>query len=174
MGEEVMKLYVVRHAIAADRQDWEGQDDSQRPLTDRGREKMGQIVRGLGKLGVELDLIVTSPYVRARDTAAILADGLGLKASIIKFSDALVPTVEPSELLKEIAENLNVASLAVVGHEPHLSGFISYLLTGGTEMSTDLKKGGVCLLDRASHAQGWLATLEWLLTPKAMIAIGES
>lgn len=169
-----MNLYIVRHAIAADREVWEGKDDSQRPLTDRGRDRMHGVVRGLAELGVELDLILSSPYVRARDTAAILAEELGLKHSTIKFTEALVPAAEPSLLLEEIAARYAVDNLAVVGHEPHLSSLISYLLTGSADVTTDLKKGGVCLLDLEIESPSRRATLQWLLTPKAMIAIGQA
>jgi phosphohistidine phosphatase len=120
------------------------------------------------------DIVLSSPYTRARETAEILAVELDIKSSLIKFSDDLVPMAQPSSLLKEIAERFLVDNLAVVGHEPHLSSLISYLLTGKTEMSTDLKKGGVCLISLLIETQSWQASLEWLMTPRQLLAIGKS
>lgn len=156
------------------REDWLNKDDSQRPLTDRGRDRMRGISRGLARLDVMPDIVLSSPYTRARETAEILAAELDIKSSLIKFSDDLVPMAQPSSLLKEIAERFLVDNLAVVGHEPHLSSLISYLLTGKTEMSTDLKKGGVCLISLLIETQSWQASLEWLMTPRQLLAIGKS
>jgi phosphohistidine phosphatase len=103
------------------REDWLNKDDSQRPLTDRGRDRMRGISRGLARLDVMPDIVLSSPYTRARETAEILAAELDIKSSLIKFSDDLVPMAQPSSLLKEIAERFLVDNLAVVGHEPHLS-----------------------------------------------------
>jgi phosphohistidine phosphatase len=135
---------------------------------------MRGISRGLARLDVMPDIVLSSPYTRARETAEILAAELDIKSSLIKFSDDLVPMAQPSSLLKEIAERFLVDNLAVVGHEPHLSSLISYLLTGKTEMSTDLKKGGVCLISLLIETQSWQASLEWLMTPRQLLAIGKS
>jgi phosphohistidine phosphatase len=166
-----MNLYVVRHAIAAERGTPGFEDDSRRPLTDRGREKMHAIAHGLKLLETELQSIVSSPYVRARETAEVLAQGLDLGMGAIAFSEALLPMADPAELVAEIAREHRVDNLAVVGHEPHVSSLISYLLTGDADIGVNLKKGGVCLLTLDISARGSSATLEWLLTPRQLIAI---
>jgi len=166
-----MNLYVVRHAIAAERGTPGYEDDSRRPLTSRGREKMVGIARGLGLLDANVDVILSSPYVRARETAEILAEGLGFRVDSIAFSEALLPMADPAELLATIGGEHHVNSLAVVGHEPHLSGLISYLLTGDTKISVNIKKGGICLMTLGISPRGSSATLEWLLTPRELIAI---
>jgi phosphohistidine phosphatase len=166
-----MNLYVVRHAIATERGTPGFEADSQRPVTDRGREKMTSIARGLKQLETVLQAIVSSPYVRARETAEILAEGLDFKVEAIKFSDALLPMADPAELLKEIATEHAGENLAVVGHEPHLSSFISYLLTANIDMSINLKKGGACLMTLDLSPRGNPATLEWLMTPRQLIAL---
>jgi phosphohistidine phosphatase len=134
---------------------------------------MRQIARALHNLGVEFDLVLSSPYVRARETAEILTDVFNLKDKLV-FSDNLIPMVEPELLIGEIKEKYSVANLAVVGHEPHLSALISRLIADDAGIEITLKKGGVCYLvaddlDHLDHR----ATLEWLLTPGILIGIGD-
>ncbi len=165
-----MNLYIVRHAIAVEPGTPGYDDDSQRPLTDTGRKKMKKIVKGLRQLEVELDLILTSPYVRARDTAEILASGFKMKKKIA-FTDNLIPPGNFDRLIDEIGEKYNVDNLALVGHEPMLSSFISFLMTGNPDAAITLKKGGVCLLSADDLRQERRAALQWLLTPAIMVEL---
>ncbi len=165
-----MNLYIVRHAIAVEPGTPGYDDDSQRPLTDTGRKKMKKIVKGLRQLEVELDLILTSPYVRARDTAEILASGFKMKKKIA-FTDNLIPPGNFDRLIDEISEKYNVDNLALVGHEPMLSSFISFLMTGNPDAAITLKKGGVCLLSVDDLRQERRAALQWLLTPAIMVEL---
>jgi phosphohistidine phosphatase len=167
-----MDLYIIRHAIAVDEatSDYE---DSERPLTDKGRKKMRQIARSLRNLGVELDLILSSPYVRARETAEILANVFKLRERIV-FSDNLIPLQRPELLISEINEKHHVDSLALVGHEPHLSSLIGQLVSEDSKVEITLKKGGVCYLTADNlHHHDHPATLEWLLTPGILMKIGD-
>jgi phosphohistidine phosphatase len=160
-----MNLYIIRHAIAVDQATSDYESDSERPLTDKGRKKMRQIARGLRNLGVEFDLILSSPYVRARETAEILADVFRMKEKL-DFSDNLIPLGNPELLIGEINEKYSVDSLALVGHEPHLSTLIGMLVAENAKADITLKKGGVCYLSADDlHHQEHRATLEWLLTP---------
>jgi phosphohistidine phosphatase len=165
-----MNLYVVRHAIAVDEGTADYESDSERPLTDKGRKKMRQIAKGLRNLGVELDLILSSPYVRARQTAEILADAFKMKKKIA-FSENLIPMAEPNLLIAELNENHSVDSLALVGHEPHLSSLVGLLTTESTKLDITLKKGGVCCLSVDDLHHEHHATLEWLLTPGILVEI---
>jgi len=167
-----MNLYIVRHAIAVQRGAPDYDDDSQRPLTGKGRKKMENIVKGLHQFEVEFDTILTSPYVRARDTAKILASEYKMKDKIA-FTDNLIPPGDFDRLIDEINEKYNVNSLALVGHEPMLSEFISWLTTGNTEAKIMLKKGGVCLLSADDLRQERRATLQWLLTPAIMVELSK-
>jgi phosphohistidine phosphatase len=134
---------------------------------------MRQIAKALRHLGVEFDLILSSPYVRARETAEILSDVFKMKDKIV-FSDNLIPLGSPEILIGEIIENHAVDSLAIVGHEPHLSSLISLLTSGGSKMEITLKKGGVCHLSADDlHHQDHRATLEWLLTPGILMEIND-
>ena len=167
-----MNLYIIRHAIAVDEATSDYESDSERPLTDKGRKKMRQIAKALRHLGVEFDLILSSPYTRACETAEILADVFRMKKKIA-FSDNLIPLGNPELLIGEINEKYSVDSLALVGHEPHLSTLVGLLTAENGKLDITLKKGGVCYLatDDLHHASR--ATLEWLLTPGIMIDISD-
>ena len=165
-----MNLYIIRHAIAAE-EDPSG-EDSQRPLTDKGAKKMRQIAKGLRALGVEFDLILTSPYIRARQTADILGDVFKLKKGVVE-SDNLIPMGNPDLLLAEINEKYSVDSLAVVGHEPYLSTLVSLLVADGSPVEMTFKKGGICRLSTDDLHHTRKATLEWLLTPGVLVEIGD-
>ena len=98
---EPCDLYIVRHAIAADRgEQWP--DDTKRPLTEEGINRFKEAVEGLAWLGVEIDEIFTSPLVRAKQTATLLADGLGNKTSV-KTLDALAPGHTPRQMMNELS-----------------------------------------------------------------------
>ena len=167
-----MNLYIIRHAIAVDEGTPEYGDDSQRPLTDKGRKKMRQIAKGLRALGVGFDLILSSPYVRANETAEILADVFKMKKKI-EFSEHLIPMGNPDLLIAEMNEKYSVDSIALVGHEPQLTHLISLLVAKNAGVDMTLKKGGVCSLsaDDLHHARQ--ATLEWLLTPGILVELGD-
>jgi phosphohistidine phosphatase len=167
-----MNLYIIRHAIAVDEGTSDYESDSERPLTDKGRKKMRQIAKGLRALGVEFDLILSSPYVRARETAEILADVFKMKKKLA-FSDNLIPIAEPNLLIAEVNENHSVDSLALVGHEPHLSNLVGLLATENTKLDITLKKGGVCYLSADDLHHEHHATLEWLLTPGILVEIAD-
>jgi phosphohistidine phosphatase len=168
-----MNLYIIRHAIAADEGTSDYESDSQRPLTDKGRKKMRQIAKGLRNLGVEFDLILSSPYVRARETAEVLADVFKMKKKIA-FSDNLIPLGNPELLITEVNEKYSVDSIAVVGHEPHLSTLVGLLTAENAKIDITLKKGGVCYLSADDLHQEHRATLEWLLTPGILMEISDT
>lgn len=167
-----MNLYIIRHAIAVDAETSEYESDSERPLTDKGRKKMRQIAKGLRNLGVEFDLILSSPFVRARETAEILADVFKMKKKI-GFSDNLIPMGNPELLITEVNEKYPVESIAVVGHEPHLSSLVSMLVGENGKIDVTLKKGGVCYLSADDLRQERHATLQWLLTPGILTEISD-
>ena len=167
-----MNLYIVRHAIAVDPGTPGYEDDSQRPLTDKGIRKMNKIVKGLHQLDLKLDKILSSPYLRARDTAKILASEFQ-RGNQLSFSDNLIPPANFEALVAEIHEKYDVDNLALVGHEPMLSQFVSWLTTGDTKMNLILKKGGACCLSADNLYQDHRAELIWLLTPAHMVQLSK-
>ena len=171
-----MNLYIVRHAIAEPRDSNNTeQADSQRELTREGRKKMRQIAKGLNDMGVQIDLILTSPYIRAADTARILQKKLGLDKETLVETDNLIPGGDPDRLVKEVNDRRSAAqNVALVGHEPGLSRLISVLLSGDPTLPIVLRKGGVCKLSMEKLEYGRCATLEWLLAPAQRQAVSET
>lgn len=158
-----MRLYLVRHGIAEDRQNWDGDDDS-RPLTAEGRDKMEQVARALRALGVEPTVVATSPLVRARQTAEIVAYVLGWDDPIQEW-DALRPEVHPAELQKKLLQLPAKSIVAAFGHEPHMSRAVSFLLSRDADLvGIDFKKAGVCCLDLDRSG----AQLVWLAPPAVL------
>lgn len=164
-----MNLYLIRHAIAVDAYE----DDSQRPLTDKGKKKMRQIAKGLRALGVEFDQIISSPYVRAAETAEVLTDVFKMKKEV-QFSDNLVPAGDPDLLIAELSEVSNADSIAIVSHEPFLTALIGLLVSDTANVDITLKKGGVCRLSADDLPHTRKATMDWLLTPGVLIEISET
>lgn len=167
-----MNLYIIRHAIAEELGAHNNQDDSQRELTEKGRAKMYDIAEGLKAFNVELDLILSSPYVRARETAEIVADIFKMKDKLV-YSEELTPAGDLGRLIDEVNKKYPVENLAIVGHEPSLSTLVSILLSGQSSLKITMKKGGVCCLFFDKNPSQGGATLEWLLTPHQLIALGK-
>ena len=164
-----MNLYLMRHAIAAEPD--ENTEDSQRPLTDKGRKKLGKIARNLEKLGLEFQYILTSPYLRARQTADVVAHVLDIKQKRVLESENLTPLGFGDKLVNEILAREPVENVLIVGHEPFLSQMIGMLVAGDASLSIDMRKAGLCKLSVEQLAYGRCATLEWLLTPEQLTAI---
>ena len=165
-----MILYVVRHGIAEDGAP--GGDDGLRRLTPRGRSKFEGVVSGLRALDVEIDVLLTSPLVRAVETAAILAEGYGRELTPRELP-ALASGVAPAETVRALRPFLRQDGVAIVGHEPGLSGVASLVLTGAPDgLAIELKKGGVIAIDVGSRLEGG-GTLCWLLTPRQLRRLGQ-
>lgn len=161
-----MQVCLVRHAIAVER-GATGVPDDARPLTARGRKRMEQAAAGLAIL-VRPDLVLSSPLLRAVQTAEILVAAFGLRGFI--RSDTLADG-DNDRLFTEIAKT--AARMAVaVGHEPYMSGTLSYALTGqvGT-INSEFKKGGAALISFETRPRAAAGTLEWLLPPGALRAL---
>ena len=135
---------------------------------------MRKIARGLKELEVQIDLILTSPYQRATQTARILAKTFDLKKNSLVLTDHLMPTGYPDRLVSEINEKYgSIEHIALIGHEPWLSNLASVLLAGDASLSLALKKGGVCRLSVEALQFARCATLEWLLSPAQLAEFGD-
>jgi phosphohistidine phosphatase len=158
-------LYVLRHAIAVERGTADHADDSLRPLSEDGRAKMRRMAAGMEAMKLSFDLVFSSPYLRARQTAEIVTRQFGIE-HLLRMTGHLEPAGNPERLMHEIADaGSSSQNLLIVGHEPYLSDLISVLLTGDARLQLALKKGGLCRLtiDRPRYAR--CAILDWLLTP---------
>jgi phosphohistidine phosphatase len=168
-----MRLLVVRHAIAEDRETFARthQDDSTRPLTPEGRRKMERAALGLKHLIPELDLLAASPYKRALDTAEIVAqayDGL-----TVERVAELAPGTGGDRVVAWLAGRQGRSTVAIVGHEPDLSRLVCTLLAGANRPFLELRKGAACLLEFAGPVAKAAATLDWFLGPKHLRRLAE-
>lgn len=156
-----LTLFFLRHGQAGSRQDWQG-DDSQRPLTAEGSKGMAKEAAAIRGLGLSPDRILSSPFVRAYQTAQIVAKAQGAGVDVIRDA-RLQPGFGPAHLAAILAEHDDTNNIMLVGHEPDFSETISHL-TGGRVI---MKKGGLAcveLEDRASLD----GTLLWLIPPRVL------
>jgi phosphohistidine phosphatase len=163
-----MELYIIRHAIAQQLGRKNDFLDEKRALTSEGRASMREAARGLRKLGVEFDLVLTSPLARAVETAEIIAHALGLDKKEIEQTDALAPGASPDEVFAEIKKRAGTESIALVGHEPDLGNLISRIVLGSEGLAVQLKKGSACLIEVVETVPTIRGKLVWLLTPKQL------
>jgi phosphohistidine phosphatase len=160
-----MRLSFLRHGIAADRESPAYKNDSERPLTAKGQRRMRRIAEGMQALGLSYDLMLSSPYLRAKQTAEIVAQVLS-PANDVLLVEMLTPEGNPRQVIDALhTDHRDREDVLLVGHEPYLSHLISTLLTGGPNLSVVMKRGGLCALDVETLRFGRCASLVSLLTP---------
>jgi phosphohistidine phosphatase len=166
-----MRLLVIRHAIAMDRDEFAelGESDDRRPLTKRGAKRMRKAAAGLHQIVDAIDVMATSPYTRAVETAEIVSNEFGIVPADLVA--ALVPDVHFDEFEAWARAYNNEEVVAIVGHEPHLSGLVTWLMTGNDESRIELKKGGACMLTFDSNVRRGAGTLLWLMSPRQLRAL---
>jgi phosphohistidine phosphatase len=161
------ELYLIRHAVAEERGDaWP--DDAKRPLSDDGAARMRKAARGLDRLGVTLDVIVTSPLVRTKQTAEIVAGALNPRPPIVT-ADSLAPDGTFQEVIADLEKQVKRTRIAIVGHEPGIGEFAARLI--GSRHSIEFRKGAVCRIDVDALPPSGPGDLRWLLTPKILRSI---
>lgn len=167
-----MNLYILRHAIAEERDHTQWPDDSQRPLTAKGKKRMLRAAAGMLSLDLSFDVIYTSPFVRARQTAEIVAEVFNAGKKL-RETDTLAADGEPEQLIDLInSATGEFENVLLVGHEPYLSDLISTLVTGDASLLLTMKKGGLCTLSVGALKFGKCASLECLIPPAVSTRIG--
>mgnify|MGYP003288396451 CR=1 FL=1 len=162
----VMRISLVRHGIAVNRGTPGYDDDSQRPLTAKGERRMRRAAEGMLALGLAPDVLLSSPYRRAQQTADIVAQVLKISVGP-HLSATLTPGGDPRQLIEELqSAGRTPQDMMLVGHEPYLSRLISTLLTGNPNLPVVMRKGGVCTLELDTLRFGRCAQLIWLLAPR--------
>lgn len=161
-----MQLYIVRHGIAIDRESPQCPADPERYLTAEGQDKTRQVAKGLARLGVVPDVFLSSPYVRALQTAEIFAKEMEYAKAKIRQTDLLLPVAEALPLFHELARDKKSEVVVLFGHAPQLDDVIAASV-GSQHQITALKKAGVALVElkRVSPPSGLLV---WLAPPKLL------
>ncbi len=163
-----MMISLLRHGIAAQRGSPGYDNDSERPLTAKGERRVRRIAEGMLALGLSYDLMLSSPYLRARQTADIVAQVFKTPDGV-QLSDTLTPEGNPRQLIETLhSDDRERQNILLVGHEPYLSRLISTLLTGNSNLPVVMKKGGLCTLDVETLRFGRCASLVSLLTPRQL------
>lgn len=167
-----MQLLIIRHAIAEDREEFakSGEPDDARPLTAFGKQRMVRNVRGLKRVVPAIDLLATSPLVRAVQTASVIADAYGIGE--VAVCEAMRPERPIKDLARWLGRNREHDVVAVVGHDPHVSVLATWLMTGLEEPRVVFKKGGCLMLDVPNRPSGG-ATLLWAMAPAQLRRLGE-
>jgi phosphohistidine phosphatase len=158
------ELYLIRHGIAEQRGEaWP--DDAKRPLTEDGMSTLRKAARALERIGVVLDVIVTSPLVRTRQTAEIIAGGLDPHPHIVS-AESLAPGGTVAAVLSDLEKHAKKSRIALVGHEPGIGELAARLI--GSRHPIPFKKGGVYRIDVEGLPPAGPGDLRWFLTPKIM------
>ena len=158
------ELYLIRHGIAEERGEaWP--DDAKRPLTDDGAARVRKSARGLARLGVSFDAILTSPLVRARQTADAVASAFELRPHIVA-AESLAPGGTYQAVLADLEKQSRRARIALVGHEPGIGELASRL--AGSRHPLEFKKGAACRIDVDAMPPTGPGSLRWFLTPRIM------
>jgi phosphohistidine phosphatase len=157
-----VQIYLLRHGIAED--GGAGLPDSERALTNEGKKRLRDVVERAASAGVSPDLILSSPYRRAMETARIAAELFRHKKEILS-TQALIPPSGPGDVWQEIRVHKDSASLLLVGHEP-LFGMLAAYLLGTPELHIDFKKGAIVTIELPEIGVRPRGILKWMLTPK--------
>jgi phosphohistidine phosphatase len=163
-----MELFLLRHGLAVERGTRGFANDADRPLTPEGRRQLRKIAQAMKLMDLNLTLIWSSPFLRAQQTAELVAAELSLKKRLAIAAE-LQPGGDAAKLIQTIsALKPKPEKVLLVGHEPDLSNLISLLVTGEAGAGFALKKGGLAKLEIKKLHANRCATLAWLLTPKQM------
>ena len=165
-----MLVYLVRHGIAVDREDPDCPPDAERYLTKDGVKKARMVMEGLKDLGAKPSVILSSPLLRALQTAEIAAKALHFEKDKIRKTDALLPEADPAMLTRELSR-IHVEQVLCTGHAPHMDEFIS-LATGTRRSFTALKKAGVACVEFEKVAPG-AGVLTALFSPRVFRRLSE-
>jgi phosphohistidine phosphatase len=163
------ELYLVRHGLAEQRGDaWP--DDARRPLTEEGIARMRKAARGLARLDVAIDIVLTSPLVRAKQTAEILAGAIDPKPPLVAV-ESLSPDGSYAAVVADLEKHARKTRVALVGHEPSIGELAARLI--GSRHAIEFKKGAVCRIDVDALPPSGPGDLRWLMTTKILRSIGK-
>jgi phosphohistidine phosphatase len=160
----------MRHADAGDADSRRWPDDRLRPLSARGQEEHRRLAHALRRMGVAFDRLVSSPLLRARETAAIVAEAYAWRGPTDETA-ALADTARPPDLLREAARWPDGEMVLCVGHEPLLSSTAAYVLTGDGAAGVEMRKSGVIAFAFDGHPRPGAGVLLYHLRPDLLLPL---
>jgi phosphohistidine phosphatase len=165
----MMILYLMRHGIAVSADEPTISSDADRPLTPKGVKRLRKAAKGLAKLKIPFSAVLTSPLLRARQTAEIVAQTLTLEERLEEIS-GLAPESSVEQLMFGLTRFHDREHLLLIGHEPLLSSTASFLLFGKTRPALGIRfrKGGLCCIEVDELPPKELGLLHWHLTAKQL------
>jgi phosphohistidine phosphatase len=166
-----MNCILLRHGIAVERDEWNGAD-ADRPLTEKGKERVREVAAGLSRLDVQPTHVWSSPLIRAIETARIVQRSLRPRQAV-QTVDALLPDASPDRLLSILQDLPPESCVLCVGHEPHLGMAAAVLLTGKPSAAFPFKKAGACLIELSAPVKQGRGVLRWWLPPSLLRDMGE-
>lgn len=169
MNSERFQLYLIRHGVAAERGE-QYPDDTKRPLTSDGMQKLRKEAKALQALDVTFDVILTSPLVRTRQTAEIIGSAFRNAPPLVNMP-SLAPGGSHNAMIEELAKQHRRHRIALVGHEPGIGELAGRLI--GLRRPIEFKKGAICRIDVAALPPTGPGQLRWLLTPRILRKIGK-
>lgn len=159
-----MFVYFLRHASAGQHKLGSPKKDEKRALDKDGIEQCGYIGRALAALGVQVDIIVSSPLKRATQTAALVGNEMGHEGKLM-IENGLRPEAVFSDFQKMLEKYARQDSILLVGHNPNLSEFLGRVISDtGCEAVVELKKGAVAKVEMRRNA----GSLSWCITPRIL------
>jgi len=156
-------LYLIRHADAIALGDRGISEDEERPLSEKGTQQARALGALLKRKSFTFDRVISSPLVRARQTAELLMKSSGLEGGIL-FTDTLCPDARPKKLSRYLMKT-NGERVALVGHLPHLGEFASWVV-GDRRAQIEFAKGGMALISTGDSPIKGNGVLHWLITPE--------
>lgn len=162
-----MKVYCLRHGVAVEPEAWSG-SDFDRPLTREGCDRMEREAKAIEELSLDLDCIVTSPLLRAKQTAAIVAARLGMRSAVVE-DPRLASGFNFERFGAILSAHPAAGALMLVGHEPTMSETIGRAIGGG---NIELKKAALAGIEIA-NAGAPRGMLLFLIPPKVLVALGK-
>jgi phosphohistidine phosphatase len=163
------ELYLIRHGLAEERGEaWP--DDTKRPLTAKGMSRLRKSARGLSELGVSLDVILTSPLVRTRQTAEIVAAEFDARPGIVS-AESLAPGESYAAVVAELEKHSKRTRIGLVGHEPGIGELAARLV--GSRHPIPFRKGAVCRIDVEALPPSGPGDLRWLVTSRILRRLGK-
>lgn len=160
----MQELFIIRHGFAGQSLEDRAMDE-ERPLKKKGKEQIKGVAKGLKELNLCFDVVITSPLLRAKETAEIINSYCGDSKKVIE-NDLLRPGGSFSNLIKFLNKHKKYKKVAIVGHEPFLSSFASYCLTKNKNSVIELKKGGVLMLEVEDTLKPGQCKLTMLIEPE--------